>query len=122
VADVTFGAPQLQDAAPAVVAPQLVDEDPTAVSCELRTPPPRPIQWAMDLPETHTEHNYPPGFGPANLTMDAGPPSSPPVDGHKTVDNDGFAKRRLDSFINKVKRKRDSPLIREPPKQPLLSR
>ena len=31
--------------------------------------------------------------------------------------NDNFAKRRLDSFINKVTRKRDSPLIREPPKQ-----
>jgi hypothetical protein len=40
------------------------------------------------------------------------------VDTHQTVDNDGSAKRRLDSFINKVTRKRDSPLIREPPKQP----
>ena len=27
-------------------------------------------------------------------------------------------KRHLDSFINEVTRKRDSPLIREPPKQP----
>jgi hypothetical protein len=35
------------------------------------------------------------------------------------VDNDGSVERRLDSFINKVTRKRDSPLIREPPKQPL---
>jgi hypothetical protein len=57
--------------------------------------------------------------------MDAGPPSSPPVDTHQTVDNDDSAKRRLDtakrrlnSFINKVTHKRDSPLIREPPKQP----
>jgi hypothetical protein len=35
------------------------------------------------------------------------------------VDNDDSAKRRLDNFINKVTRKRDSPLIHEPPKQPL---
>jgi hypothetical protein len=32
--------------------------------------------------------------------------------------NDDSAKRRLDSFINEVTRKRDSLLIREPPKQP----
>ena len=48
--------------------------------------------------------------------LDVGPPSSQPVDTHQTVDNDGSAKRRLDSFINKVMRNRDSPLIREPPK------
>jgi hypothetical protein len=35
------------------------------------------------------------------------------------MDNDDSAKRRLYSFINKVTRKKDSPLIREPPKQPL---
>jgi hypothetical protein len=34
------------------------------------------------------------------------------------VDNDGSAERRLDNFINIVTRKRDSPLIHEPPKQP----
>jgi hypothetical protein len=110
--------PQLQDEAPAVAAHQLEDEDPTAVSCELRTPPPRPIQWVVDSSKTHTEHSYPLGFGPVDLTVDAGPPSSPPVDTHKTVDNDDFAKRCLDSFINKVMRKRDYSLIREPPKQP----
>jgi hypothetical protein len=35
------------------------------------------------------------------------------------VDNDGSVECRLNSFINKVMHKRDSPLIREPPKQPL---
>ena len=35
------------------------------------------------------------------------------------MDNDDSAKRCLDSFINNATRKRDSPLIREPPKQPL---
>ena len=74
----------------------------------------------MDSLETTTEHSYPPGFGPADLTVDAGPPNSPPVDGHQTVDKDGSAKCRLDSFINKVMRKRDSPLIREPPAKPVL--
>jgi hypothetical protein len=34
------------------------------------------------------------------------------------VDNEDFAKRRLDSFINKMTRERASPQIREPPKQP----
>jgi hypothetical protein len=48
-----------------------------------------------------------------------GPLGSPPVDTHQTVDNDDSAKRRLYSFINKVTRKKDSPLIREPSKQPL---
>jgi hypothetical protein len=37
------------------------------------------------------------------------------VDTHQIVDNDDSIKRRLDSFVNKVTRKRDSPLIREPP-------
>jgi hypothetical protein len=54
---------------------------------------------------------------PPNLTVDAGPPSSSPVDTHLTENNENSAKRRLDSFINEVKRERDSPLIREPPKQ-----
>ena len=35
------------------------------------------------------------------------------------MDNDGSAKRHLDNFISNVTRKRDSLLIREPPKQPL---
>ena len=47
-----------------------------------------------------------------------GPFSSLPGVTHQAVDNDAFAKRRLDSFINNVTRKRDYPLIREPPKQP----
>jgi hypothetical protein len=48
-------------------APQLEDVDPAVVSFELQTPPPRPIQWAVDSPKTHT----------VDLTVD-GPPSSPP--------------------------------------------
>ena len=39
------------------------------------------------------------------------------MDTHPAEDNDDSAKRRLDSFINEVTRKRDSPLIREPPMQ-----
>jgi hypothetical protein len=78
-----------------VVAPQL--EDVAVVSCELRTPPPRPIQWAADSPKTRTELNYQPGFGLVDLAVDAGPTSSPPVSTHQTVDNN-------------VTRKRDSPL------------
>ena len=85
-----------------MMTPQLEDEDPAAVgSCALRTPPPCPIHWAVDSP---------------NLTVDAGPPSSPPVDIQPTEDNDDSAKCRLDSFINEVTCKRDSLLIRESPK------
>jgi hypothetical protein len=40
------------------------------------------------------------------------------VDGHQIVDNDDSFKRRLDNFTQKLVCKRDSPLIREPPKQP----
>jgi hypothetical protein len=40
------------------------------------------------------------------------------VDTHPTEDSDDSTKRRLDSFINEVTRKRDSPLIRELAKQP----
>ena len=87
------------------------------VSCELRTLAPRPIQWARNSLKTHTEHSCPPGFGPVDPTVDAGPPSSPSVDTHQTVDNDDSTKRRLDSFIYKVMRKRDSSLIHEPHKQ-----
>ena len=76
------------------------------VSCALRTPPPRPIHWAVDS---------------SNLAVDAGPPNSPPMDTHPTEDNDDSAKRHIESFINEVTRKRDSPLIREPPKQPPAS-
>ena len=95
---------QLQDEAPTVMAPQLEDEDSAVVgSCALRTSPPRPIHWVVDSP---------------NLTVDAGPPSSPPVDTHPTKDNDDSVKRRLDSFISEVTHKWDSPQIREPPKQP----
>jgi len=79
----------------------------TIDSCVLRTPPPRPIQWAVDSPKIHA----------VNLIVD-GPSSSPPEVTHQAVDNDDSAKRRLDSFINNITRKRDSPLIREPPKQP----
>ena len=61
----------------------------------------------MDSPKTHA----------VDLTVD-GPSSSPPGVTHQAVDYDASAKRRLDSFINNVTRKSDSPLIREPPKQP----
>ena len=61
----------------------------------------------MDLPKTHV----------VDLTVD-GPSSSPPGVTHQAMDNDDSAKRRLDSFINNVMRKRDSPLIHEPSKQP----
>lgn len=79
---VTFGAPKLQYEAPVVAALQLEDEDLVMVSCEVRTPPTRPIQWAVDSSKAHTEHSYPPGFGPVDLMVGAGPPSSPLVDAH----------------------------------------
>jgi hypothetical protein len=79
-----------------------------------QTPPPRPIQWAVDSPKTHTKLSHQPGFGPIHLTVDASPHSSPPVD--TAMDNDNSAKRHLDSFINEVTRKWDPPLICEPPK------
>ena len=44
-------------------------------------------------------------FAPAKKIL---APSLPPVDTHPTKDNDDSAKRCLDSFINKVTRKRDS--------------
>ena len=101
-----------------MAAPQLEDEDPAVVSCEIRTSAPRLIQWAGNSSKTHTEHSYLPGFGPVDPTVDAGPPSSSLVDTHQTVDNDDSTKCHLDSFIYKVTRKRDSPLIRESTKQP----
>ena len=85
--------------------PQLED---AVASCVLWTPPPRLIQWAVDSPKTHA----------IDLTVD-GPSSSPPGVTHQAMDNDDSAKLRFDSFINNVTHKRDSPLIREPPKQPL---
>ena len=45
-------------------------------------------------------------------------PSTLPGDTHQTVDDDVSFKRHLDNFTMAVVRKRDSPLIREPPKQP----
>ena len=87
-----------------MAAPQLED---VVASRVLRTPPPHPIQWAVDSPKTHA----------VDLTVDD-PSSSPPGVTHQAVDNDDSAKRRLDSFIINVTHKRDSPLIREPPKQP----
>jgi hypothetical protein len=100
----TSATPQLSDEAPAVAAPQLED---ALASCVLWAPPPRPIQWVVDSLKTRT----------VDLTVD-GPSSSPPGVTHQVVDNDDSAKRRLYSFVNNVMRKRDSPLIREPPKQP----
>jgi hypothetical protein len=97
-----------------------------------RTPPPLPSQWVVDSPpvspqqghpqaneSTRHEEGYPPGFDPVDLTTDAGPPTTPPVDTRQSMDNDVSTARRLENFINKVTRKRASLLIREPPK-PLL--
>jgi len=72
----------------------------------------------MDSTRTHTKTNHPSGFGPVDLTVDADPFNSPLVDTYQTVNTDDFAKHCLDSFINKVTCKQDSPLIYEPPKQP----
>ena len=69
--------------------------------------PNAPIQWAVDSSKTHV----------VDLTVN-GPSSSPPGVTHQAMDNDDSAKRRLNNFINNVTRKRDSPLIREPLKQP----
>ena len=52
-------------------------------------------------------------FGPVQTD-----PSTPPGDTHQTVDDDASFKRRLDNFTKAVVCKRDSPMIREPPKQP----
>jgi hypothetical protein len=93
------------------------DVDPSGISYELRTPPMRSIQWVVDSLMTHMKHSCPLGFEPV-VTVDGGPPSSPPMVTHLAVDNNGSTKHRLDSFINEVTRKRDYPLIREPPKQP----
>jgi hypothetical protein len=43
---------------------------------------------------------------------------TPPGDTHQIVDDDVSFKRRLNNFTKAVVCKRDSPLIREPPKQP----
>ena len=104
----TSATPQLLEEAPAVEAPQLED---AVASCVLWTPPPCPIQWAVDSPKTHA----------VDLMVD-GPSSSPPGVTHQAMDNDDSAKRRLNNFINNVTRKRDSPLIREPTKQPPTKR
>ena len=52
-------------------------------------------------------------FGPVHMD-----PSTLPGDTHQTVDDDASFKRRLNNFTKTVVCTRDSPLIREPPKQP----
>jgi hypothetical protein len=90
--------PQLQDEDLTIAATLPKDEDPMALdSRALRTPPPCPIQWAVGSPTAAL---------------------APPVDSPSSDVSDDTAKRRLDNFIGKVTCKRDSPLIREPPKQP----
>jgi hypothetical protein len=71
------------------------------VSCELRTPPPHPIQWVVDSPMTHTELSYLLGFGPVDLMIDTGPPSSPPMGTHQTMDNDDSTKSRTTTSSTK---------------------
>jgi hypothetical protein len=71
----------------------------------------------VDAPTVGGE-GYPPGFSPVDLPVDADLDSTSPVDGHHIMDNDDSFKRRLDNFTKKVVRKRDSPLIRQLPKQP----
>jgi len=64
----------------------------------LQTPPPRPTLRVVDSPpvpsqQEHTqagaasEHDedWPPGFGPAKLTVDDVPPGTPPADAHQTA-------------------------------------
>jgi hypothetical protein len=66
----------------------------------------------VDAP-TMGEEGYPPGFGPVHTD-----PSTPLGDTHQAVDDDASFKRHLDNFTKAVVCKRDSLLIREPPKQP----
>jgi hypothetical protein len=91
----------LEDEAPKMAAALLADEDPTATdSAVLRTPPPRPIQWAGGSPTA------------------ADPPSLEPLETPSSEVSDDTFQRRLDFFTSEVMTKRNSPLIREPPKQP----
>jgi hypothetical protein len=67
----------------------------------------------VDVP-TVGEEGYPPGFGPVQMD-----PSTPPEDTNQTVDDDASFKCCLDNFTKAMVCKRDSPLIYEPPMQPL---
>lgn len=70
----------------------------------------------VDAP-TEDKKDIPLGFGPVDLTSDAGLPSTMPGD-TQTVDHDASFKHHLKNFTKKVVSKRVSLLIRGPPKSP----
>jgi hypothetical protein len=77
----------------------------------------------VDVEEIEMYHVTPqPSPHPIHLAVGsptaAGPPDSSPVESSSSEVSDDTTIHPLDNFINKVTRKRDSPLIREPPKQP----
>jgi hypothetical protein len=92
---------------PIVAATTLEDQDPTNPttldSGALRTPPPRSIPW-VDPTTLAASPGFPPVDTPASM------------DSNDSEVSDDTAKRRLDNFLSKVTRKRDPPLICEPPK------
>jgi hypothetical protein len=59
-----------------------------------------------------------PSFGPAELTADANMFSTLRREDYTVDVNDNSTARRLKSFTRRVRKKVDSPLICEPPKQP----
>jgi len=44
---------------------------------------------------TRHEEGYPPGFSPGDLTADAGPLGTPPVDNHQIMDHKASVNCRL---------------------------
>jgi hypothetical protein len=78
---------------PTALSPQLQDEASVVATPQLEVEDPAVVSYELQTPPPR--------------------PIQWAVDSPK---NDDSAKRRLDSFINEVTRKRDSPLIREPPK------
>jgi hypothetical protein len=72
---------------------------------------------SADAP-TQDEVGDTPSFGPAELTADANIFSTLRREDYAVDVNDSSTARRLKSFTRRVRKKVDSPLIREPPKQP----
>lgn len=86
-----------------------------------------PSRLALTTPSeadapTEDEVGFPPGFGPAEPTTDADLLSMPPRDGHPIEDSDNSVAHRLKSFTKGVLKNVDTPLIRQPPKQPSPAR
>jgi hypothetical protein len=78
---------------PAALSPQLQDEASAVATPQLEVEDPAVVSYELQTPPPR----------PIQWAVDS-------------LKNDDSTKRRLDSFINEVTRKRDSPLIREPPK------